>query len=946
MRLQAGLGDRAAALGLFMRLQTALQSELQVAPDDQTQALAAQLRAGDTRLPDADSQAPAAVAPVQRAPLLLSERLPFVGRQAARAQIEAAWAAGQRVYLSGAAGAGKTRLASECVAGQGAWLRVPCGQDDAEMPYASAVRALRALQDAAPDVTLPAWVRRELSALLPELGEAPVALATAEAAERLRAAFATAWRLLVRDNFNALLLDDWQWGDSASVDLWNRLDDGQAPVRWIIAHRSAQLPAAALQRKRADVDAGRAVAVTIEGLDEDEALDLVRALSGSPGGHLFARRLQRSTEGNPFFLIETLRSLFEQGQLHEAADGTWSTPFDEATQDYAELPVPTSVRDAVLARVRALGEPAQRLLEAASLAGDRFDLALLDSVTPLSPALSVAALEHAQAARLLLADAGGYRFAHDLVRQCLADSLSPARSRLLHEALARRMAASGAAPALVALQHERAGQADLAVAWRQRAAEAAWRVHALADVQQQCKLALADGAAGAAAVAVQLMLARLHQRQADRARAGAALAAAAHAALDADAVTRLQVRLACVDDCCNNDRTDEGLALLDALQGDLANAPALLRVRALALRARVATWRGQVAVATDLRSRAIALLDGEPDALVEQAELYDDAARAAMSAGDIAAGEALARRAAAGFEAAGHDAALAHTLALLGVALMYGRNDRPAAEAALERARTLAARCGHVPAHRAAILNLIKLHTDSGRTDSALALLEQGEALAPGFEHQRAEQAFQQARYFVHYLRGEVSAADAAAQRLLALARGVADRSILIESLQMVVDLYLHSGKLGQAGALLDEAEAALALVDDNGRFHQLAVLTAKRAWWWLAGGNADAALRLLAGAGVPARDEDRWVVGWIGAAAALAAGDRGAAARWLEGLDIESDAVTDALAMVLVQRLALAAAGADPAAQARASALLRNGQVPALEARQLVTMLAAHGAG
>jgi hypothetical protein len=123
-----------------------------------------------------------------------------------------------------------------------------------------------------------------------------------------------------------------------------------------------------------------------------------------------------------------------------------------------------------------------------------------------------------------------------------------------------------------------------------------------------------------------------------------------------------------------------------------------------------------------------------------------------------------------------------------------------------------------VPAQCAAILNLVKLLTDAGRADAALALIEQGDALAPGFEHQRAEQAFAQARYFVHYLRGEVAAADTAAQQLLAVARRVADRRILVESLQMVVDLYLHTGRRAQAGLLLDEAEAVLANADDPRR--------------------------------------------------------------------------------------------------------------------------------
>jgi DNA-binding SARP family transcriptional activator len=937
MRLHAALGDRAGALALFTQLTQALRDRLDLAPDAQTQALANELRDRvELVAPVPPPGPPRLYQPPSAA--LLAERLPFVGRAAAQQQIAAAWAAGKRVYLSGVAGAGKTRLATECLSSQGAWLRVACTQDDTEQHYAWAVRALRTLQDAAPDVVLPDWVRRELAALLPELGPAPAPLASPEAAERLRAAFASAFSLLVRENFNALLLDDWQWGDPASVELWNRLEDADAQVRWIVAYRSAQLPPAVLQRMRQDVDGGRAVAVELQGLDAEESLALVRALSGSPGGSLFAQRLQRGTDGNPFFLIETLRYLFEQGQLNTEPDGTWSTPIDHQTQDYAELPVPSSVREAVLGRVRALGDGARRLLEAASLAGDHFSPHLLQGVTPLKAQSMVAIFEHAQAARLLSPADEGYRFAHDLVRQCLADSLSPARRRLLHETLAQRLTQLGATPARVAQHHERAGQPGAAIDWRMRAAVAAWRVHALADCRHQYEQALADGAAGARAVAIHLALARLHKRLADSAGVAAALAAALAAAADTDGQTRLDVRLEYVEDHVHTDRTADALALLAALETDLAAAPPRQRARAIRLRALIAQWQGQHAEAAALHLRAIALLEGQVDALEEQADVFDDAARAAIRQGDMHQAQGFARRAIAGYEATGNLPSLSQALTVLGVALLWAGSDRAAYEAAFERARALAARCGHVPAQRAAILNLVKVHTDAGRADAALVLIEEGDALAPGFEHQRAEQAFAQARYFVHYLRGEVAAADTAAQRLLAVARRVADRGILVDSLQMVVDLYLHTGRHAQAGGLLDEAESVAAQAWGHGRHMLSAVFVAKRAWWLLAGGNAPGALQRLATAGESERDEDRWTIGWIGAAAALAAGQPDAASRWLAGLDIGAEVATDALAMVLLQRLRLQAA--DAPARERALALLAAGRVPALEAALLRSAL------
>jgi hypothetical protein len=195
----------------------------------------------------------------------------------------------------------------------------------------------------------------------------------------------------------------------------------------------------------------------------------------------------------------------------------------------------------------------------------------------------------------------------------------------------------------------------------------------------------------------------------------------------------------------------------------------------------------------------------------------------------------------------------------------------------------------------------------------------------------------------VHYLGGEIEQAEAAAQRVLAAARRVADRGVLLASLQMVVDLYLHTGRLEQAAALLHEAQIAQALGDASARTHIDAVLTAKRAWLLLAHGDAAAAQQLLAVAPPAAREEDRCLVAWVGAAAALARGEHDAARACMAAIDIATDTSTDVLAMMLVQRLTLArSAGVkDEAAQERAQGLLASGQVPALEAARLHGVLA-----
>lgn len=937
MRLLNQQGERDAAMALYTRLLAALRDEFGMDPAPATRALATELRGAVTSVTPFAAAPPAAVAGT---PALLAAKLPFVDRPALQAQIQAAWQAGRRVYLSGVPGVGKTRLASECAAARGPWLLVACAPNDQEVPYSSAVRALRGLRESAPDVAWPDWVRRELAQVMPELGAAPQPLASDEARARLAAAFAAAWAASVHDNFQAVVLDDWHWCDAASVDLARQIDDHG--VRWIVAYRSAQLPAAALQRMHADVDSRKAEVVQLQGLEQADVLALVRLLSGSPGGALFAQRLHRATEGNPFFLIETLRYLSEQGLLSASTEGGWHTPFDAHTQDYAELPVPPTVRDTVQGRVRALGPAAQRLLEAASLLGDRFETRTLEAALPALTAQSVALLEHATAARLIApvgeSPAGAYRFAHDLVRQCLADGLSPARRRRLHEQLAQALQVSGAPPALIAQQLEGAGQGADAVRWRMTAAHAAWRVHAWADALLQYAQGLADGGTAEQAVQMHLGIAQVYGARGDAAAVEAALVAAVHAAHDADAATRLSAQLARAEHWCQGKAHADGLALLDALAGDVALAAPALRARALAARAQVLRLRGQLQTAVEIEAQAITLLSAEPGAALQLAELLSSAARTALRQGDAANSAALAQRAVAAYGAVHEPGGLAGAWVIVGVAALFA--DRPRAEIfdALERARSIAAACGHVPHHRSAILNLIKLQTDAGNTAAALTLLDEGEALAPGFEHARAQIGFLEARYFVHYLRGELTLAQAAAERLLAASDDQADITGAIGSRQMVVDLYLHRGDLAKARQLLAEAQVAAQAAEAGGGHVYRAALLAKQAWLALAEGRPSAALALLNTPHEATCNEDRAHLGWVGAAAALALGLHDDARRRLAAIDIHADTPTDVLAHLLVQRLVLARAtcSQDAEAQQRAHALLAQGRVPVLEAQLL----------
>lgn len=945
VQLLQQLGRPGDARALVRRLASALRQQLGL-------PLSAALRDAVADAPEAAPQPPVPEQPLTSAPApvparpLIPTRTPYVDRPRVSERVLSAWAQGQGVYLAGAAGVGKSRLAQELAATRGGWIRLLCEPNDGLVPYASAVRALRVLRDAAPDVELADWVRRELAQLLPEYGPAPVSPDADAARARLVAAYAAAFCALVADNFQVLVFDDWHWADAASLDLW-AASDRPAGASVLMAYRAAQLPPAALRRQRGDVDAGRAVQITLDGLDDAQTLALVQALSGSTGGVRFSHRLHRDTAGNPFFLLETLRHLQQLGLLQAHPDGGWRTPFDAATTDYAELPVPPTVRDAVLARVRALGEAPQRLLEAASLLADRFDARSLQDVTTLPEDELLAALAHAAAAQLVIEDEAGWRFAHDLVPQCLSAAIGPARRRALHRRLATSLARAGAAPALVASHHEAAGETEAARRGYTAAAASALRVHALAQALGHWDDALRCGAQGADAVAIHLARAAVQRRRGDPQAAQAALDAAARAAQDtgADASAqpcRAEVQLAQAEAWAEA-RSDDALALLDAMEPALAGWPAALQARARQLRSRVLTYAERLPEATELLRQAIATLDRVPGEEARRADLLDTLARARLRAGDLPGCAAASDEAVALLETLDQPAPLADALTLQAVtALFAGEPDR--ARRGLLRARELARRCGHVPAQRAAILNLVKLAADAGDTAQASALLDEGEALAPGFEHARAEQAFREARFYVQYLRGELPAARTAAGRLIEAVERVAGHSERIGARHVVVDLYLLAGDLDAARRLLADAQALCdAQAAGAGSGHFQVQQAAKMAWLRVAEGRPQEALTLLGQSAPPQRLEDSIAFAWIGCAAALAQGDAPAARRWLARVHPADSAPTDQQALWLLQALALAAVDGPPDAdlRPRAAALASGGRVPAQLADRLRQALA-----
>jgi tetratricopeptide (TPR) repeat protein len=865
---------------------------------------------------DSESPLPAAL-PATEAPAARTwpVRMPFVGRESERMAIAMALDARRLVLLDGSPGVGKTTLALHALAARGGVLLLRCRPEDSAVPCASALRGLAALREAAPDVVLPPRVRRDLALLVPEWADGRVIEADAHSAVRQRRAYNEAMATLAAGNFGALVIDDYQWADAASQALWDGPDGATlaTALPTVVVHRSGELPPQALQRRRHWLDEGRAVAVRVPPLDHDELHRLLQALGADEEQALIER-----SAGNPLFLLETLR--------HRQRGGASA--------------LPARVQDVIVARARALGPGVRSVLEAASLAGDELLPRQLAAAAGVAELAVAQALDHAAAAELLVADGQGrHRFAHDLVSQALADSLSPARQQALHAQLAQGMMDSGVEPARVARHLDLAGRADEAAPWHLRAAEVAFQRQAWPETVQICSGVLAAAQDPALRLAARQLTARARRRQVDVPGAEAELRAALADAVRVGPGAVIDLGLALADLLITSGRAEAALVELQALQADPALSPRQ-RHQVLQEQANALSMMGRHAeslprlrqLLADVpasdprrRQRALNLLSrnsywaGELDDARDQVQQLLDLSRGL--------GDAVAE---------------ASALFRLGV-LDRERGRIDEAVACLQAAADLARREGHVETLRSALSTLATVRLDRLQLAAAEALIVEGEQASPWWESPSLEDVYDDRRYRLHHLRGEVDAAWAVLERSLQRHQHHDDLHSELGTCLQTVDLALATNDTAGARRRLDAAVALHARTGaDSLQGRELAVL---RVQVLLAEGDAAQALQQaqheLADAQTR-RVHEHGLLLLAAAQAALDLGRRDLAGPWLAQAQAMPGPSQQLQARVLAVRLHHARCGGEPLAAAALAARdwLSQPVLPVLEARQLQAVL------
>ena len=423
----------------------------------------------------------------------------FVGRQQELEALQQALAQagvghGQVVAVVGEAGVGKSRLVHEVVHSHRThgWrvlesAAVSYGKATPYFPVIDLLRRYAHIEEhddvrtirakvTGQVLTLDETLQESLPALLALLDAVPddSPLRTLDPPQRRQRMLDGFKRLLMRESqVQPLLLvcEDLHWIDTETQALLDSLVEGLPTARVLL-----------LVNYRSEYQHGWAsktysTQLRLDPLPPASAEEFLQALLGDdPSLAPLKQLLIARTEGNPFFLEESVRTLVETGVLLGTPDAyRLATPIDS-------LQVPATVQAVLTARIDRLPAEDKRLLQTAAVIGTEVPLPLLQAIAELPEGALHRSLAHLQAAEFLyetrLFPDPEYTFKHALTHDVAYGSLLQERRRTLHARIVAALEALAPDPAAEQVErlahHALRGEVwDKAVAYCRQAGEKA-----------------------------------------------------------------------------------------------------------------------------------------------------------------------------------------------------------------------------------------------------------------------------------------------------------------------------------------------------------------------------------------------------------------------------------------------------------------------------------------
>jgi tetratricopeptide (TPR) repeat protein/KaiC/GvpD/RAD55 family RecA-like ATPase len=238
-----------------------------------------------------------------------------------------------------------------------------------------------------------------------------------------------------------LFIEDIHWADSASLALLHYVARAASSEKILIlaTFRSEELTADAEGHPHPLTEAMRMMRredlfteIKLPSLDQANITKIAENMMGGRLQPTLAEKLASESRGNPLFIVESLRMLNERRSLIQE-NNKWRLAVDE-------LGIPTKIKDIILRRLAVLKYTQRRVLDAASVIGEKFDVELLSVVLELDNLEVLETLNVvAHSTSLVSVEENCYRFDHARSRETLYDELSPPLKRGYHGKIAEKL---------------------------------------------------------------------------------------------------------------------------------------------------------------------------------------------------------------------------------------------------------------------------------------------------------------------------------------------------------------------------------------------------------------------------------------------------------------------------------------------------------------------------
>lgn len=385
----------------------------------------------------------------------------FVGREEELGHLrtafdQAALGQGAVIAVAGEAGIGKTalcdRLARSVLEAGGYVLQGSCYEEAARsLPYLPFAQAIRShILGTEPDSTASEFGpnAEHIGRIAPDLQ----AKATTESAAAALTVEEDHWRLLeglsgfFKELSNAqpllLLLEDLHWADGGSVALLRHLGRSLSASRLLVVatYRDKEVDRThPLSGVLADLRRCPSFSrIRLVGLDAADVERMLGQIAPPRVARGLCEQVRVQTDGNPLFVEEVIRHLFEVGLARAQETGT-------PAPDPLLASLPDGLRDVIGRRLSRLSTECHRVLAVAAVIGREFRTDVLGDVAGSPGESMFGAIEEAAAKGVIeehrQGGMPGYRFSHELVRQALYEETFTPRRLQVHQEVARAVEA-------------------------------------------------------------------------------------------------------------------------------------------------------------------------------------------------------------------------------------------------------------------------------------------------------------------------------------------------------------------------------------------------------------------------------------------------------------------------------------------------------------------------